>query len=174
MTIRSDYLSHCAMSRVILHWTAGTNEVSALDLEHYHFIIDGKGQVHRGDHTIEDNVNTADDDYAAHTRGTNTGSIGISLAGMAGAIERPFKAGKYPINKVQWDEAVACIAQLCKVYHIPPTPQHVMTHAEVQANLNHPQRGKWDIAVLPFDPQFNTAKEVGDRLRAEVAEKMKG
>lgn len=172
--IRSDWLSNCAMARVIIHWTAGTNECSDLDREHYHFIRDIHGVVHRGDHTIEDNVNTADDDYAAHTRGTNTGSIGYSLCGMAGAIERPFKAGRYPITKDQWDGMVEDVAQLCKFYHISPTPTHVMTHAEVQANLGHKQLGKWDIAILPFDQKFNTAKEVGDRLRAEVAAKMKG
>jgi hypothetical protein len=46
--------------------------------EHYHFIIEGDGTVIKGDHDISDNVSTADDDYAAHTRACNTGSIGVS------------------------------------------------------------------------------------------------
>ncbi len=50
----------------------------------------------RGDHTIADNVNTADDDYAAHTRSCNAG---VSLACMAGAVESPFHAGKFPMTE---------------------------------------------------------------------------
>ena len=51
------------MSRIIAHWSAGAYRASDLDKEHYHFIIEGTGNVVRGGHTVSDNVNTADDDY---------------------------------------------------------------------------------------------------------------
>ena len=77
------------MKRIVCHWTAGQNKVSELDKEHYHFIVDGNGNVVAGDHTPEDNELTTDDDYAAHTRNCNTGAIGVAVAGMAGAVESP-------------------------------------------------------------------------------------
>ncbi len=84
------WLQPVKMTRIIAHWSAGAYRASELDKEHYHLIVEGSGNVVRGDHTISDNVSTADDDYAAHTRGCNTWSIGGSLACMAGAIESPF------------------------------------------------------------------------------------
>lgn len=169
MAIPSAWLSPCNMKRIVVHWTAGSNTCSALDKEHYHIIVNGDGSLVRGDHTIADNLNTADGDYAAHTRGTNTGAIGISLAGMAGAVQSPFNAGKFPIRKGQWDAMIEAVAQLCRAYKIAPQPKLLLTHAEVQNTLGIKQAGKWDIAVLPFDMAFNTARKVGDRLRAEVA-----
>lgn len=44
------------MQRIILHWSAGTNTVSALDLLHYHFIVDGNGSVHDGKSKPEANA----------------------------------------------------------------------------------------------------------------------
>lgn len=52
------------MKRIILHWSAGSNVVSAIDRDHYHFIIGG-----------------------AHTLNCNTGSIDVALAGMADATK---------------------------------------------------------------------------------------
>lgn len=168
MAIPSAWLPKCKMIRIVVHWTAGTNACSALDKEHYHFIRDGSGQLHRGDHTVDDNVNTSDDDYAAHTRLTNIGAIGYSLCGMAGAIESPFNAGKFPIKQSQWDGMIGDLAQLCRFYGIPATPKYLLTHAEVQSTLGRQQRGKWDIARLPFDLTVKGAKAVGDKMRAEV------
>src|SRR5262245_10506405 len=101
MAIPSAWLPKCSMKRIVVHWTAGANQASALDKEHYHIIWNADGTAVRGDHTIDDNLNTADGDYAAHTRGTNTGAIGVSLAGMAGAIPSPFNPGKFPLTKKQ-------------------------------------------------------------------------
>lgn len=162
------WMQRCEMKRVIAHWSAGAYTVSALDKEHYHIIVDGDGKLAKGDHDISDNVNTADDDYAAHTRGTNTGSIGISLACMAGAIEKPFNPGRYPMKKIQWDAMVAAIADLASFYSIPVTPKTVLSHAEVQGTLGIKQAGKWDFTRLAFDDSVVGAKACGDKMRAEV------
>ncbi|WP_181164735.1 hypothetical protein [Amaricoccus solimangrovi] len=48
------------MKRVVIHWTAGTDRVSALDRQHYHRIVDGEGSIFAGVHAIEDNEDTSD------------------------------------------------------------------------------------------------------------------
>jgi N-acetyl-anhydromuramyl-L-alanine amidase AmpD len=117
-------------------------------------------------------VRTGDGDYAAHTRGCNTGSIGVSLACMAGATETPFNAGKFPMTEKQWVAMIEGIAQLCKFYKIPVSPQTVLSHAEVQGTLGIKQAGKWDFTRLAFDPTVKGAKACGDRMRKEVAAKL--
>lgn len=165
-----DWLQPVKMSRVILHWSAGAHKCSELDKEHYHIIIEGNGNVVRGDHTISDNVTSGDGDYAAHTRNCNTGSIGVSMACMAGAIESPFNAGKFPMTGTQWNRAMEVIAHLAAFYHIPVTDKTILSHAEVQKNLGIQQNGKWDVARLPFDPKTVGAKACGDKMRAKVLE----
>jgi hypothetical protein len=170
--IPASWMPACMMKRVIAHWSAGAHKASALDREHYHIIFQGDGTPVRGDHTIDDNVNTADDDYATHTRACNQGSIGVSLACMAGAIENPFNPGKFAMTRKQWDAMTTGIAELCKRYAIPVTPKTVLSHAEVQGTLGIRQNGKWDFTRLPFDASIKGAKAVGDRMRAEVAAKL--
>jgi hypothetical protein len=164
----NEWLSPVSMKRIVLHWSAGAYKASDLDKEHYHFIVDGSGDVIRGDHSIADNVNTADDDYAAHTRGCNTGAIGVSMACMAGANENPFRAGSFPLKEIQWKRAAEVCAHLAKVYSIPVTDKTILTHAEVQPNLGIKQNGKWDIARLPFSPTLVGAKACGDNFRSLV------
>jgi hypothetical protein len=146
--------------------------VSEIDKEHYHIIWGGDGKPVRGDHEISDNVRTGDGDYAAHTLNCNTLSIGVAVACMVGAMEQPFKAGRFPLNERQWDAMIEGIAELCKFYKIPVTPQTVLSHAEVQGTLGIRQRGKWDIARLAFDPLLKGATPVGDRMRREVKAKL--
>jgi hypothetical protein len=153
---------------IVVHWTAGSNEVSQIDREHYHFIVDGKGQVFNGLHSVEDNDNTSDGRYAAHTRGANSGRIGVSMAGMRGAIESPFESGPSPLTKQSWDAMVKLVAELCVRYKIKVTPETVLTHAEVEKTLGIKQKGKWDITRLPFNKNVVGAKAVGDLLRKEV------
>lgn len=167
-----EWLQPVKMTRIIAHWSAGAYRASDLDKEHYHLIIEGTGNVVRGDHTIADNVNTSDDDYAAHTRGCNTGSIGVSLACMAGAIESPFNAGKYPMTEAQWARAMDVIAHLASFYKIPVTDKTILSHAEVQPNLGIQQRGKWDFTRLAFDPSVIGAKACGDKMRRDVKARM--
>lgn len=153
---------------IVVHWTAGTNKASAVDRKHYHFIVEGTGKIVKGLHTVEDNENTSDGRYAAHTRGANTGRIGVSMAGMRGAVEVPFEAGASPLTKPQWDAMVQLVADLCKQYKLKVTPETVLTHAEVEKTLGIPQRGKWDVTRLPFNKNVIGAKAVGDLLRKEV------
>jgi N-acetyl-anhydromuramyl-L-alanine amidase AmpD len=170
--VPAKWMPACNMKRVVAHWSAGGHIASAIDKKHYHIIIQGDGSLIRGDHSIDDNANTADGDYAAHTRGCNTGAIGVSLACMAGAIENPFNPGKFPMTKKQWDALSTVLAELCKFYKIPVTAKTVLSHAEVQGTLGIAQRGKWDFTRLAFDPSIKGAKAIGDRLRAEVAAKL--
>ncbi|WP_342242630.1 peptidoglycan recognition protein family protein [Ensifer sp. OTU672] len=163
-----EWLQPVKMSRIIAHWSAGAYRASELDKEHYHIIVEGSGTVVRGDHTISDNVSTADDDYAAHTRGCNAGSIGVSLACMAGAIESPFHAGKFPMTETQWHRAMDVIAHLAEFYKIPVNSKTILSHAEVQPNLGIKQAGKWDFTRLPFAPNVIGAKACGDKMRADV------
>jgi len=162
------------LSRIHWHWTAGTNSVSSLDKEHYHFIIDGDGIVHNGNLKPEANQSTSDGSYMAHTRGANTGAIGIGLAGMAGAVERPFNAGKYPLNQKQIAALVELSADLAETYGIPVTRKTMLMHSEVQRTLGIKQRGKWDMNWLPGMSAPADAIQVGDGLRKLVAEVLGG
>lgn len=170
----AEWMPNAQMKRVVLHWTAGSYTASALDKEHYHFLIEGTANVVRGKHPVTANQNISgksSDDYAAHTKGTNTGAIGVSICAMAGAKQSPFSAGGYPLKEAQWQRAAEVIAQLCKRYGIPVTDKTVLTHAEVQPNLGIAQNGKWDIARLPFSSATG-AKACGDDLRRRVKEAM--
>jgi N-acetyl-anhydromuramyl-L-alanine amidase AmpD len=161
-------LPPCTMKRVICHWSEGHYAANSTDLEHYHILIQGDGSVIGGDHSISDNVSTADDNYAAHTRGCNTGSIGVALCAMVGCKEQPFQAGGEPVKKSQWDTMVQVVAELCKFYQIPVTPTTVLGHGEVQKNLGIQQLGKWDPMVWPWDPSVPHT-DVGQALRTQVS-----
>lgn len=162
------WMPDCCMERVITHWTGGEHHAGSCDREHYHLLIESDGYLVRGDHAISDNVSTAGDDYARHTRMLNAGSIGIAVCGMTGAMHRPFRAGRCPMNAAQYEVMVLVAADLCERYQIPLAPETVLGHGEVEAVLGVPQGGKWDPMVLPWDPQRPIAK-VGDTFRAMVA-----
>jgi Putative peptidoglycan-binding domain-containing protein len=157
------------MQRIICHWTAGGSRASDDDRKHYHRIVEQDGTVVRGTETIADNIVTSDGDYAAHTLHLNTGSIGIAMAGMRDAIEYPFSPGPSPINEHQFTVFCSLVAELCREYSIPVTPQTVLTHAEVETTLGVKQRGKWDIAVLPWGEHLTGSRAVGDHMRATVS-----
>ena len=165
--IPASWLSNVIMRRVICHWTAGAYDPSENDLSHYHILIDGDGKLHRGEHSIADNESTGDGDYAAHTKGLNAHSVGVSMCCMAGAQESPFKPGTAPMKKVQWDVMVEVVAELCKKYSIAVTPTTVLGHGEVQKNIGVKQLGKWDPMKLPFASALSKA-DVGAKLRTEV------
>lgn len=157
------------MERIILHWSAGAHTASTLDLQHYHYVIDGQGRVHKGKHPVSANAGPLREGaYAAHTLNANTGSIGVALAAMAGAQERPFSAGRYPITPAQVDALAALCADLCRQYDIPVSRQTVLTHAEVQPTLGITQRGKWDITWLPGMAAPGNPVAVGDQIRARI------
>lgn len=154
------------LKRIIMHWTAGTYEATDYAREHYHGLVDGDGKHVLGKLKPEANISTADGQYVAHTRGTNTGSIGLSICAMGQAQEKPFAAGPWPITPVQVVAFVKMVADFADTYSIPITGQTVLTHAEVQPTLGITQRGKWDIRWLPgmTAPAVDPV-EVGDTLR---------
>lgn len=161
-------LPPCTMKRVICHWSEGHYAANSTDREHYHILIQGDGSIIGGDHSISDNVDVTDDDYAAHTRGCNTGSIGVAICAMVGCNEQPFQPGREPMKESQWDTMVQVAAELCKFYSIPVSPTTVLGHGEVQQNLDIPQRGKWDPMVWPWNTSANHAT-VGAALRTQVS-----
>lgn len=172
-SIPNDWMPKAQMRRIICHWTAGTHQASALDRKHYHILIESDGNLVRGVHSIADNVSTADHQYAAHTRRLNTGSIGISVCGMAGARERPFDAGRFPMTETQWHRMAQVAADLCETYAISVTPQTVLGHGEVQGILGVTQLGKWDPMVLPWEPALPPTR-VGERFRNLVSTLLQG
>ena len=153
------------MRRIIMHWTAGHGTASELDKEHYHAMTQQDCQIVQGHEAVEDNRVTSDGDYAAHTLNLNTGSIGVSVCGMAGAIERPFDPGVSPINEAQVNAFCKMVAGYCMRYGIPVSRSTVLTHYEVEPVLGVKQRGKWDIAVLPYRLDLVGQFAVGDHLR---------
>lgn len=167
------WMPEAVMSRVHVHWTAGTYLANSTDRQHYHILIEADGLLIRGVPSIDLNQSPLRDGYAAHTLNANGGAIGVTACAMRGAVEKPFNAGDYPMTQAQWDKMVVVVADLCWRYDIPVTPRTVLSHAEVQGTLGIKQRGKWDIAALPFDPTFpKTAPAVGGRLRAAVRAEM--
>jgi hypothetical protein len=171
--VPKSWMPKAAMQRIVFHWTAGAYRASALDRKHYHILIESDGNLVRGVHSIADNASTADNHYAAHTRRLNTGSIGISVCCMAGARERPFDAGRFPMTETQWRTMAQVAADLCETYSLSVTPQTVLGHGEVQGILGVTQRGKWDPMVLPWEPALS-ATQVGERFRNLVSTLLQG
>lgn len=161
-------MSDVRMDRIISHWTGGTGRANSLDLKHYHKLTEFDGRQRDGNEEIADNVVTSDGDYAAHTLNLNTRSIGVAMCGMAGATERPFNAGEYPLTEVQFEAHCELIAELCNQYNIPVTPTTVLSHAEVEPNLGVKQRNKWDYIKLPFRQDLHGARACGDYMRERV------
>ena len=166
------WMPEAEMRRIHLHWTAGRHVPNATDLRSYHILIQGDGKPVRGDVSIAANAPGSGMRPASHTLNANTGAIGVSMCGMFRARESPFDAGPEPLTQAQWEAAVAVVAQLAERYGIAVTPRTILTHAEVGPNLNIPQRNKWDISQLPFDPDCRGVQVVGDRLRREVAARL--
>ncbi len=160
------------MRRIVMHWTAGGPTANGTDKRHYHFIVQGDGTVVAGNHPPEANNPIRNPQngatYAAHTRGLNTASIGITVAGMRGAQERPFNPGPSPITPVQLEAMVLLAAKLCHQYNIPVQRDTVLTHAEVQPTLKIAQRNKWDITWVPGMKAVGDPVAVGDGLRDRI------
>lgn len=158
------------MNRIIWHHTGGPHTPNQTDLRAYHFVIAGGGRVHRGAYPVSANAGRLQRGaYAAHTRGLNTGSIGIALASMAGSNwSSPFAAQWFP-TPAQVDSMLNLTADLCEEYGIPVNGRHVLSHAEVEQALGVPQRNKWDF---DYDPRgvrkVRNPVSIGDGLRKEL------
>lgn len=153
------------MKRIIIHWTGGTFKPNKTDLTHYHYLIDGSGELKTGYYKPEDNENCKDGKYARHCGGGNTGSIGIALCGMFEYKNRE-DCGSYLINRFQCEKLFSTVADLCKKYNIKITPETVLTHYEF--NKKHEiKTGKPDITFLPPFPLINS-ENVGDFIRGKI------
>ncbi len=156
------------MNRIILHWTAGTNQPCSTDYEHYHYLINKDGVIIKGKFAPEDNLNCNDGKYAQHCGGGNTGSIGISMCGMYVPKNTDIKDTKFTLTKIQCEAAFKLIAELCKKYNIKITPQTVLTHYEFgQAHPKTSSYGKIDIIYLHAYPDI-TKNEMGNFIRSKV------
>lgn len=166
------------MNRIIMHHSAGPGRVTEEDKKHYHRIVDAQGEVHSGNHTIADNAPgkyLQTGKYAAHTRGLNTGSIGVAMAAMAGAQWKDPRGSttSFP-TEVQVKEFVREIARLAFRYDIPVTPRTILSHAEVQITLGVKQAGKWDFDYDPFGQTTSRDPvEIGDKLRSLIVSEIK-
>ena len=155
------------MKRIIIHWTAGSYNVNSAVLNSYHYAVDDKGGVVPCNHRPEDNENCQDGNYAAHTGGGNTGSIGVSMCGMYG-FDLKNKKTKYPLTKKQCEATFKLVAELCKKYNIKVSPQTVMTHYEFgQQNKKTSSYGKIDITYLPPYPDIKP-QDCGTFIRTKV------
>jgi N-acetyl-anhydromuramyl-L-alanine amidase AmpD len=149
--------------RIIIHWTAGTNQPNNTDFEHYHFLINGDGILFNGKYTPKDNINCNDGKYAQHTGHGNTGSIGIAVCGMYGFNEKTLKT-RYPLRQIQCEKLFFECARLCKKYNIPV--ENVTTHYEF--NLKHEiKTGKIDIVYLPPYPHIKK-ENIADFIRNKI------
>jgi hypothetical protein len=154
---------------IVTHWSAGMSyRAGELDREHYHLCIEGDGKLVRGEHPISDNFDCRDHDYAAHTRGFNTKTIGVSMMCMGHGIDQPRFLGPYPIRREQWDALLMVCADLSDHYEIPVTARTLLGHGEVEPNLGIHQNGKWDPLALPWAPQMGKA-EVGSLMRLQIS-----
>lgn len=160
------------MKRIIMHWTAGDDEITDDDRKHYHEIVNREGWRMLGIHKPEANLNPKKGRYAAHTRALNTGSIGLAMDAMKFAREHPFDIGPEPITITQLRAFVGMVAEYCDTYKIEVTRRTVLTHAEVQPTLGVWQRGKWDICWLPGMTKANDPIDVGDALRRMISQEL--
>ena len=151
-----------SLSKICLHWTAGSNNPCDTDLNAYHYCIDSKGRIYVGKHKPEDNLNCNDGNYAAHCGGNNTGCIGVSLCGMKGFTETK-KQTPCPINQKQVESMCALNGYLCNKYGISINKNTLFTHYEFDSKKQQP-KGKIDIIYLPYLPDINK-NEIGNYIR---------
>jgi len=155
------------MKRIIIHWTGGSYDVNSSVLNSYHYAINDKGGVIPCNHRPEDNENCQDGNYAPHTGGGNTGSIGVSMCGMYG-FDLKNKKTKYPLTKKQCEATFKLVAELCKKYDIKISPDTVMTHYEFgQRHRDTSSFGKIDITYLPPYPEIKP-QDCGTFIRTKV------
>ena len=131
-----------SLYRITIHWTGGLYTPNEGEKEHYHFLVDGDGVVHKGNHKPEDNISCNDGNYAQHCGGGNTGNIGVSICSMFNK--------DVPIKRIQLEAVCRLVAELSLRYGIPVGSKTIFTHSEF--GNTHPEttsHGKIDIDYLP-------------------------
>jgi N-acetyl-anhydromuramyl-L-alanine amidase AmpD len=157
-------------SRIIIHWTAGGRYANAVDRQSYHYLVQQDGSVVQGVSVAKNLRNipprTPRSEYAAHTAGFNSWSVGVALCGMRGAVPGgPY--GPDPITESQVMAMCGLVGQLCRDWDLDVDADTVFHHAEAQTIHGRPQAGKWDITEIPFAPDV-PPDEVGLWLRARI------
>lgn len=158
------------MKRIIIHWTAGQYNPNATDLADYHFLVDNLGKVYQYPtmkHKPEDNLNCKDDNYAHHTGGGNTDSIGVSMCGMMNFKDKNH-VGNFPLTAIQFEATMQLCAKLARKYNIEITPDTAMTHYEFgQKHPDTPSFGKIDIVFIPAYPWLSK-DDIGNFIRSKI------
>lgn len=154
--------------RIVAHWTAGSYKANSIDLAAYHFLIEGDERIRAGKHPVAANMRRVSGEYAQHTGGNNSFTIGVSFCAM--------RDRQTPIREGQWRRGIVLLAALCHEYGLDASkPDHLCTHMEVwtihkiKGTQNHQ---KVDINWLAFKPELKP-HEVGPYMRAEVAKLLK-
>lgn len=157
-----------APKRIIMHWTAGGRVASAFERGHYHYLVEQTGNVVAG-LPVRLNCRKVSSavQYAAHTRGMNSYSVGVAFCGMRGAVQGG-TFGPDPLTEDQVDAGCRFIARLCAAWDLTPNHDRLFTHSEAERIHGVKQVGKWDIDVLAFRPNASP-QECGDYLRGRVA-----
>ena len=171
---RPDTLPDGDFRSISLHWTAGDYETV---YPAYHFVVTGPREivVHHT-HDLLENMRDVrlDPDlrYAAHTRGRNSFSIGLSIAAMRDATPGDF--GAFPLTDELVGGVCTLAARLAKRYDIPLDA--IRTHAEAAFDDGYfgavDDDVRWDIARLEASPRAlvpGDAARIGDLLRARIA-----
>ena len=133
--------------------------MNPVDILHYHYIIDQKGKTYEGQFQPEDNLVCQKHQYAAHTGGGNSGSIGIAFAGMFGFHNRQ-NTGNYPLTKKQCEVGFELGARLIKKYNLNINEElTIQTHYGFgKRNPKTTSCGKIDIIFLPPYPDITSLK----------------
>lgn len=161
--------------RIILHWTGGGPRANSVDRKAYHYVVEHDGNIVQGVHPVAHNMQrTWGDNYARHTGGMNSFSVGISFAGMMNSVSA-MNPGPAPLKPGQVMAGLRFAAECCMAWNLDPLdPRQVFHHREawelhgVKGTRNHT---KPDITYLPFMPELRRT-ETGPWLRRKIAEMM--
>ena len=159
--------------KMFLHWTAGGYNTP---YSYYHTTFLGSGKAVR--------YTPYGKDKNSHTAGANSGSIGLSVAAMAGPNNQE-RASTWPTppTSAQMDAMVTEAAQIALDWgwDASTVDKNVRTHGEWEREATStgvlsggPQR--WDLDKLkPSDPNINVSRVLshgGNTLRSRIKAKM--
>lgn len=158
--------------RIILHWTGGGHRANSVDRKAYHYVVEHDGNIVQGVHPVADNMKRIwGDQYARHTGGMNSRSVGVSFAGMKDSVSAR-RPGPAPLKENQVLAGLRFVAECCEAWNLDPlNPAQCFHHREawelhrVKGTRNHL---KPDITYLPFLPELKRT-ETGPWLRLKIA-----
>lgn len=149
-------------TRLCIHQTDATQDVTDKDKMLYHYIVDGHATIHRGYYKPQDPDDTANGFYAKHCGGGSLKAIGVALAGGG----KNHKHG--PIRRSGFEKMVKLIAELCFEYGIEINEKTVYTHYEFgQLRPNTSSGGALDFSYLPWIPKMPPQK-IGNYIRNKI------